>query len=316
MEKKDNSSDIIVIDGCDNPNCGNNRNSNNKPNEKEQASITQFYGQGSSTNPFEDSKNKKIPRIKNITDLTKVLDDLDDSPTSPPGSSSSSSDDDDSGDSDQENRPPHTPDYPFIQGIIDNFQYFMMESVKDSFEKLIQLMRLFHYACVYYDVLGFFYSAEELLSLDTVTITQHFRICEQLKNFMDIRFKDQLILFLRILKELLEEEREEYQDQRFNININVYLSLGTLENTDFFIRKIRNLLRNGRHLRYPSMTWHDRLVSLFDDLKRLNQTETHIHLTEQPYTRPEFDEYSQVKRFTLLNDKELQRLPRENSPEY
>jgi hypothetical protein len=133
---------------------------------------------------------------------------------------------------------------------------------------------------------------------------------------MEIRFKDQLILFLRILKELLEEEREEYQDQRFNININVYLSLGTLENTDFFIRKIRNLLRNGRHLRYPSMTWHDRLVSLLDDLKRLNQTETHIHLTEQPYTRPEFEEYTHFSRFTLLNDEEWQRLPRENSPEY
>ena len=302
MEKKDNS-DIIVIDGCD--------NRNSKPNEKEQASITQFYGQGSSTNPFEDSKKKKIPRIRNLTDLTKVLDDLDDSP-SPQGSSSSSSDDD----SDQENRPPHTPDYPFVQGIINNFQYFMMESVKDGFENLIQLMRLFHYACVYYDVLVVFYSAEELLSLDTVTVTQHFRICEQLKIFIEIRFKNQLILFLRILKELLEEEREEYQDQRFNFTFNVYLSLGTLENTDFFIRKIKNLLRNGRHLRYPSMTWHDRLVSLFDDLKRLNQTETHLHLTEQLYTRPEFEEYSQFKRFTLLNDEEWQRLPRENSPEY
>jgi len=302
MEKKDNS-DIIVIDGCD--------NRNSKPNEKEQASITQFYGQGSSTNPFEDSKKKKIPRIRNLTDLTKVLDDLDDSP-SPQGSSSSSSDDD----SDQENRPPHTPDYPFVQGIINNFQYFMMESVKDGFENLIQLMRLFHYACVYYDVLVVFYSAEELLSLDTVTVTQHFRIFEQLKFFIEIRFKNQLILFLRILKELLEEEREEYQDQRFNFTLNVYLSLGTLENTDFFIRKIKNLLRNGRHLRYPSMTWHDRLVSLFDDLKRLNQTETHLHLTEQFYTRPEFEEYSQFKRFTLLNDEEWQRLPRENSPEY
>lgn len=321
MEKKDNSdsdSDIIVIAGCDDPNCGNNRNRNkNKPNEKEQASITQFYGQGSGTNPFEDSKKKKIQRIRDNPQLPKVLDDLDDSPTSPPGSSSSDDDgSSSSGDSDQENRPPHTPDYLFVQGIINNFQYFMMESVKDGFEKLIQLMRLFHYACVYYDVLGFFYSAEELLSLDSVTITQHFRICEQLKNFMDIRFKDQLILFLRILKELLEEEREEYQDQRFNININVYLSLGTLENTNFFIRKIRNLLRNGRHLRYPSMTWHDRLVCLLEDLKRLNQTETHIHLTEQPYTRPEFEEYTHFSRFTLLNDEEWQRLPRENSPEY
>lgn len=314
MEKKDNS-DIIVIDGCDHPNGGNNRDS--KPNEKEQASITRFYGQGSSTNPFENPKKKKIQRIRDNPQLPKVLDDLDDSPPlSPPGSSSSDDDSSSSGDSDQENRPPHTPDYSFVQGIIDNFQYFMMESVKDGFENLIQLMRLFHYACVYYDVLGFFYSAEELLSLDVVTINQHFRICEQLKNFMDIRFKDQLILFLRILKELLEEERVEYQDQRFNININVYLSLGTLENTNFFIRKIRNLLRNGRHLRYPSMTWHDRLVCLLEDLKRLNQTETHIHLTEQPYTRPEFEEYTHFSRFTLLNDEEWQRLSREHSQEY
>lgn len=317
MEKKDNNNDIIVIDGCDDPNCGNNRNS--KPNEKEQASITQFYGQGSSTNLFENPKKKEIQRIKDLTNLTKFLDDLDDSPPlSPPGSSSSDDNDNSSssGDSDQENRPPLTPDYPFIQGIIGTFQYFMMESVKDCFEKLIQLMRLFHYACVYYDVLTFFYSAEELLSLDIVTINQHSRYREQLKNFTETQFKDQLILFLRILKELLEEEREEYQDQRFHININVNLTLGTLENTDFFIRKIRNLLRNGRHLRYPSMTWHDRMASLLDDLKRLNQTETHLHLTEQPYTRPEFEEYSQFKRFTLLNDEEWQRLPREHSPEY
>lgn len=314
MEKKDNS-DIIVIDGCDDPNCGNNRNS--KPNEKEQASITQFYGQGSSTNPFENPKKKEIQRIKDLTDLPKVLDDLDDSPSPPGSSSSDDSSSSSSGDSDQENRPPHTPDYPFIQGIIDNFQYFMMESVKDCFEKLIQLMRLFHYACVYYDVLTFFYSAEELLSLDIVTINQHSRYREQLKNFMEIQFKDQLILFLRILKELLEEEKEEFQDQRYNINIsNVKLTLGTLENTNLFIRKIRNLIRNGRHLRYPSMTWHDRLVCLLEDLKRLNQTETHLHLTEQPYTRPEFEEYTHFSRFTLLNDEEWQRLPRENSPEY
>lgn len=315
MEKKDNS-DIIVIDGCDNPNCGNNRDS--KPNEKEQASITQFYGQGPSTNPFENPKKKKIQRIRDNPLLPKVLDDLDDSPSSPQGSSSSDdSSSSSSGDSDQENRPPLTPDYPFIQGIIDNFQYFMMESVKDCFECLIQLMRLFHYACVYYDVLTFFYSAEELLSLDTVTITQHSRYREQLKNFMEIQFKDQLILFLRILKELLEEEKEEFQDQRYNINIsNVKLTLGTLENTNLFIRKIKNLIRNGRHLRYPSMTWHDRLVCLLEDLKRLNQTECHLHLTEQPYTRPEFEEYTHFNRFTLLNDEEWQRLSRENSPEY
>ena len=126
MEKKDNNNDIIVIDGCDDPNCGNNRNS--KPNEKEQASITQFYGQGSSTNPFENPKKKEIQRIKDLTDLTKVLDDLDDSPPlSPQGSSSSDDNSSSSGDSDQENRPPHTPDYSFVQGIIDNFQYFMME---------------------------------------------------------------------------------------------------------------------------------------------------------------------------------------------
>lgn len=313
---------IIVIDGCDDPNCGNNR-SNRKPNEKEQASITTFYGQGSSTNPFAVPKNES-PKVKdNEPDSDPdFIDDepntspfmaSDGEPDSPSGSSSGS--EDDSGDSDQENHPPR-PDYQFVQAIIDTFQFFMMESVKECFENLIQLMRLFHYVCVYYDVLMFFYSAEEFLSLDTVTINQHFRICEQLKNFKEIQFKNQLILFLRILKDLLEEEKDEFQDQQRNININVYLSLGTLENTDFFIRKIKNLLRNGRHLRYPSMTWHDRLVNLFDDLNHLNQNESHIHFAVQPYTRPEFDEYTQFERYRLLSDEEYERFRRENSPEF
>lgn len=310
---------IIVIDGCDDPNCGNNRSSNREPkNEKEQASITMFYGQGSSTNPFAVPKNESPPKVKDENEHEPDDSIEDDEPNTSPFIASDDEPDspsDSSSDSDQENHPPR-PDYQFIQAIIDTFQFFMMESVKECFENLIQLMRLFHYACVYYDVLMFFYSAEELLSLDTVTINQHFRICEQLKNFKEIQFKNQLILFLRILKELLEEEKDEFQDQQHNININAYLTLGTLENTDFFIRKIKNLLRNGRHLRYPSMTWHDRLVNLFDDLKRLNQNESHIHFTVQPYTRPEFDEYTQFERYRLLSDEEYERFRRENSPEF
>lgn len=305
---------IIVLDGCDDPNCGNNC----KPNEKEQASITMFYGQGSSTNPFVIPKDES-PKVKDDPD--PIDDDEpntspfmvpDDEPDSPSGS-----DDDDSGDSDQENHPPR-PDYQFIQRIINNFQFFMVESVKDCFENLIELMKLFHYACVYYDVLTFFYSAEELLTLDTVTINLHARIREQLKNFTEIWFKNKLILYLRILKDLLEEEKDEFQEQQNNVNINVYLSLGTLENTNLFIRKIRNLLRNGRHLRYPSMTWHDRIVNLFEDLNRLNR-ESHIHFAVQPYTRPEFDEYGQFERYRLLNDEEFeqqQQQLRENSPEF
>lgn len=308
---------IIVLDGCDDPNCGNNRN--RKPNEKvEQSSITKFYGQGSSTNPFAIPKNES-PKVKDDPDPIPINDEPntspfmvpDDEPDSP--SCGSSSSDNNSGDSDQENRPPR-PDYQFIQAIIDSFQFFMMESVKDCFENLIQLMRIFHYACVYYDVLTFFYSAEDLLSLDIVTMNQHSRIREQLKFFTEIWFKNQLILYLRILKDLLEEEKNEFQDQQNNININVYLSLGTLENTDLFIRKIKNLLRNGRHLRYPSMTWHDRIVNLFDDLNCLNQ-ESHIHFAIQPYTRPEFDEYTNFERYRLLNDEEFEQHLRENSPE-
>ena len=302
---------IIVLDGCDDPNCGNNC-SHRKPNEKvEQSSITKFYGQGSSTNPLTIPKNES-PKVKDDPDPIPINDEPNTSPfmvpDDEPDSPSCSS-----GDSDQENRPPR-PDYQFIQAIIDTFQFFMMESVKDCFENLIQLMRLFHYASVYYDVLTFFYSAEEFLSLDTVTMNQHSRLREQLKNFTEIWFKNQLILYLRILKDLLEEERDEFQDQQNNINISVFLSLGTLENTNLFIRKIKNLLRNGRHLRYPSMTWHDRIVNLFDDLNCLNQ-ESHIHFAIQPYTRPEFNEYTHFERYRLLNDEEFEQHLRENSPE-
>ena len=214
---------IIVLDGCDDPNCGNNRN--RKPNEKvEQSSITKFYGQGSSTNPFAIPKDE-LPKVKDDPDPIPIDDEPNTSPfmvpdDEPDSPSCNSSSDDNGGDSDQENHPPR-PDYQFIQAIIDTFQFFMMESVKNCFENLIQLMRIFHYACVYYDVLTFFYSAEDLLSLDIVTMNQHSRIREQLKFFTEIWFKNQLILYLRILKDLLEEEKNEFQDQQNNININV-----------------------------------------------------------------------------------------------
>ena len=299
---------VIVIDGCDDPNCGNNRHPNNK-------------GKGTTTTTTATTSKRKreesnplIPMVVIKSDEEDPIEELTTSPflfdDDHDGTSSSSSD--------KENEPPvREPDYQFAQKIIDNFQYFMMESVKDCFQNLINLIKAFQFACVYHDILTFFYSAEELLSLDNVTMNQHFRIREQLYYIMDVQFKNKLLMCLRILKEMLEEESEDY----FKLNINnpnmnhVVLSLGTSENTTLFIKKLRNLLRNGRHLKYPSMTWYERVVSLFEDLNRLNR-ESHIHFLVQSYLSHDFEEYSHFKKYTLLNDEEYERYLRETSSEY
>ena len=299
---------VIVIDGCNDPNCGNNRHPNNKGTT---TSTTATSTTATSTTATSTTATTRLIKSDEdpIEELTTSPFLFDDDPDD--GSSSSSS-------SDKENEPLiREPDYQFAQKIIDNFQYFTMESVKDCFQNLINLMKTFQFACVYHDILTFFYSAEELLSLDNVTMNQHFRIREQLYYIMDTQFKNKLLMCLRILKEMLEEESEDY----FRLNINnpnmmqVNLSLGTSENTTLFIKKIRNLLRNGRHLKYPSMTWYERVVYLFEDLNRLNH-ESHIHFLVQPYLSHDFEEYTHFKKYTLLNDEEYQRYLREASSEY
>ena len=311
---------IMIIDGCDDPNCGNNRDG--KPNENEQASTPKLFGQGSGTNPFALPKvTKESPKVKDNPDP------VDDEPKTSPfmvsddnhddhdGSSSSSF----SSSSDKENEPPvRRPNYWFAQRIIEKFQYFMMDSVKDCFQTLIQLMKYFHFACVHYDIITFFYSAEEFLSLDNVTMNQHFNIRDKLYYLKETQFKNKLLMCLRILKEMLEEERDDFLNSNINNysnSIQVELSLGTFENTDLFIRKIRNLLRNGRHLKYSSMTWHDRVIALFEDLNRLNR-ESHIHFSVENYLGDDFEDYTQFKKYTLLTDEEYERYLRENSPEY
>lgn len=300
---------VIVIDGCNDPNCGNNRHPNNE------ATTTTT----TNTSDHEES-NPLIPTVlvKSDEDPIEELATspllFDDDHSDNDGSSSSSS----SSSSDKENKPPlRRPDYWFAQRIIEKFQYFMMESVKDCFQNLIQIMKYFQFACVHYDILTFFYSAEELLSLDNVTMNQHFRIRDQLYYLKESQFKNKLLMCLRILKEMLEEERDDFLNSNINNpnSIQVELSLGTFENTALFLRKIRNLLRNGRHLKYSSMTWHDRVVALFEDLNRLN-LESHIHFRVENYLSEDFEEYTQFKKYTLLTDEEYERYLRENSPEY
>lgn len=305
MVKTETVNGVIVIDGCNDSNCGNNRH------PKKEATTT------TTTTSDHEESNLLIPTVSVKSDE----DPIEELATSPflfdddhgdnDGSSSSSSS------SDKENEPPfRQPDYQSAQKIIDNFQYFMMESVKDCFQNLINLIKGYQFACVYYDILTFFYSAEELLLLDNVTMNQHFRIREQLRYITEIQFKNKLLMCLRILKEMLEEEKDDmFIQNNSNPTIQVELSLGTEENTSLLIKKLRNLLRNGRHLKYLSMTWYERVVCLFEDLNRLNR-ESHIHFLVEPYLSHDFEEYTQFKKYTLLNDEEYERYLRENSPEY
>ena len=62
------------------------------------------------------------------------------------------------------------------------------------------------------------------------------------------------------------------------------------------------------------MIWYQRVACLLDDLNRLNR-ESHIHFLVQPYTSPDFEEYTQFKKYTLLNDEEYERYLHENPQE-
>ena len=187
---------VIVIDGCNDPNCGNNRHPNNEGITTTTTITTSNHEESSPLIPTLLVKSDEDP-----------IEELATSPLFSSSNSSSSS----SYSSDKENEPPiRRPNYWFAQKIIEKFQYFMMESVKDCFQNLIQLIKFFQFACVHYDILTFFYSAEELLSLDNVTMNQHFRIRDQLYYLKETQFKNKLLMCLRILKEMLEEERDDF----------------------------------------------------------------------------------------------------------
>ena len=146
---------VIVIDGCNDPNCGNNRHPNNKGTATATATATTSTTATATTSTTTRLIKSDEDPIEELTTSPFLFDDDPDD-----GSSSSSSDK-------ERESPIREPDYQFAQKIIDNFQYFMMESVKDCFQNLIHLMKTFQFACVYHDILTFFYSAEELLSLDS-----------------------------------------------------------------------------------------------------------------------------------------------------
>ena len=281
---------VIVIDGCDNPNCGN----NHQENENETRCTT--YGQGLDSNPFD------VPRVtqddeNNQENIMESLFGL-----SPPNFSSDSEDSGISNHSNKENRDPEMPNYEICQQIINTYQDFMVTSVKQCFTDLLDLVTGFQFACVYKDQLTFCYSADEMLSLDNVTLAKHFQIRDKLNDIVEKRFKNKLLLYLRILKDLLEEEKEDFISFD-NENNHVILSLGSYDNTNQFLKRIKNLLRNGRHLKYSSMTWYERIVVLLDDLNRLN-LESHIHFSVQKYRHPDFLFFKHFKRYRLLEEED------------
>ena len=283
---------INFIDGCNNPNCGNNHQEDE--NENHVTSSGQDPISNPSSLPRVNVKDKKDKMEKEISILESEFG------LSPPNFSSDSDSDGHQLSNKRNEIPNQSPDYQFLQEIIDNYKDFMVFSVKQCFENLIELITGFQFACVFYDVLTFNYSSNELLSLDNITLTKHFKIRDELREIMESKFKSKLLMILRILKELLEEEKEDYYQFNYE-NDPIMLSLGNLENTNLFIKKIKNLLRNGRHLKYTSMTWYNRIICLLDDLNKLDN-DSHIHFLVQRYRRRDFENYSQFKRYRLLDD--------------
>lgn len=283
---------INFIDGCNNPNYGNNHQEDE--NENHVTSSSQDPISNPSGSPRVNVKDKEDKKEKEISILESEFG------LSPPNFSSDSDSDGHQLSNKRNEIPNQSPDYQFLQEIIDNYKDFMVFSVKQCFENLIELITGFQFACVFYDVLTFNYSSNELLSLDNITLTKHFKIRDELREIMESKFKSKLLMILRILKELLEEEKEDYYQFNYE-NDPIMLSLGTLENTNLFIKKIKNLLRNGRHLKYTSMTWYNRIICLLDDLNKLDN-DSHIHFLVQRYRRRDFENYSQFKRYRLLDD--------------
>lgn len=295
---------IIIIDGCHDPNCGNNRQENPSTSNSTSGQSPNPNGtNGTTSNPLNSPKIKGTsPKVKeseeNKENIMQALYGL-----SPPNFSSDSSDSDHDSDDDNHLQPRNLPDYDMLQEIVDGINESLINSVKDCFQCLVDLVTCFQFACVYTDVLSFFFSADELLSLENEVISRHFTIQENLYHFKEVTFKNKVIMYLRILREILEEERDDYErfnnnNQNYNRNHPMQLSLGRLEDTLLFIRKIRNLVRNGRHLRYSPMTWHNRLLSLFDDLNSLND-QSRIHFSIQNYQHRDFEEYTQFRNYKL-----------------
>lgn len=193
-------------------------------------------------------------------------------------------------------------DYDLLQGIVDGYNEFLINSVRNCFEVLVEIVTGFQFACVYHDVLSFHYSGNEILSLNRVTFARHVRIQEHLYDIKTNKFINRIIMYLRVLKELLEEEKDDFLKYNRQNNA-VRLSLGTLEDTKLFMSRIKNLLRNGKHLKYSPMTWYDRVTSLFDDLNRLDE-DSSIHFMVQRYGHRDFEDYPLFLRYRLLNEDE------------
>lgn len=307
---------VVVIDGCNDPQCGNNRyrttdsDSDPEKNQPKRFKSNHSNDQGQNSNPF--ALKPKVVEVEEEDQDHPTTNQTSNSDKDSSSGSTSPASDSDQEENQEINR--RRPAYDLLQIIIDQHQDQMRNSIKECFENLLRLMAQFQYACVHLDILTFFYSGNELLSLDNATMARHFRIQEHLNYIKEDSFKTKLKLYLKILKELLEEEKDEYH--LFNRrNHPILLTLGSLENTLFFIKKIKNLLRNGNHLKYTSMTWYERLVCFFEDLNSLGR-ESHIHFLVQPFNQPEFREYNQFRRYRLLNEDFELEGRRNASPEY
>lgn len=199
-------------------------------------------------------------------------------------------------------------DYDVLDDVIEYYNDFLNNSVRDCFENLVQIVTGFQFACVFNDHLIGMYNANQLLRLSQQNIVRHYQIQERLSLIKDKKFTKYTIVYLTLLKDFLEDEIDDYH--QFNReNSPITLTLGTLEDTKLFRNRIKNLLRNGKHLKYISISWYNALVRLFKDINRLPSS-CDVHFKISRYHRDEFIQYFQeedvvFEHFSLLPSGEM-----------
>ena len=186
-------------------------------------------------------------------------------------------------------------DYNVIDGIVDYFKQNLSELIKSCFNDLVQDLTTYQFSAVYEETLSIFYTSGELLSMDREQLTRHIMAQEELTLIKNSKFVSFVEMHYSLLKNYLEHELTFYVRFRRRHN----LTLGNVLNTNIVINRIKNFLRNARHLHYSAETHESKLREFFD-LVNAMENDNQIHFRKRRYRSEIFDDYPQFINYKLI----------------
>lgn len=194
----------------------------------------------------------------------------------------------------------HQINYNFLERLLRQQTTKINESTKSIIEDLVNDLMTYHFSSVYSEILTFTFDTNDFLQMSNEELRRHMILQEQLNEFKNRKFKIFCQMHLDLLKEYLQYEERYYVKFRNSRNLRLFhLTLGTIYQTNRVVQRIRNFLRNARHLNYGPETYSNKLMELFDMINEM-QDDNQIHFEKHAYEHDDFIDYSQYYRYRCL----------------